>query len=436
MKIIGIEPGSIAEELGLQTGDILVSINGHPITDQLDYKFYQNDELVELHIKHRDEEVVYEIEKDAHEDLGLELDPLKLRVCGNKCIFCFVYQNPKGLRKTLYIKDEDYRFSFLYGHYVTLTNTKEKDLKRIVEQRMTPLYISVHATDPDLRKLLLGIKFDDHLMEKLEFLTSNGIEINAQIVLCPELNDGDQLVKTVADLASFYPGIKSIAVVPVGLTKHRKNLYPIKPVTNEYASETIDFVDKLRSVMLKRIGDPFVYCSDEFFIRTGRDIPSDDYYGGFYQLENGVGLTRSIINTLQQEKEELKKYKKVPFTFVSGLLGTTALEKYIIPELQKMGFGIDMKPVVNRFYGEAITVSGLLVGEDIYNTLKNEVKSDYIVLPPRCLNEDKLFLDNWSLEQLEQRLSKKCIPFPESFVELMEIVGEYEESGHSYSREA
>jgi putative radical SAM enzyme (TIGR03279 family) len=435
MKILDIEKGSIADELGIFPGDELISINGHPITDQLDYKFYQSDEELEVLIRHENEEILYDIEKEPHEDLGLILEPLKLRICGNKCIFCFVYQNPKGLRKTLYIKDEDYRFSFLYGHYVTLTNAKENDLKRIVEQRMTPLYISVHATDPELRKLLLGIQFEDHLLEKLDYLTKNGIEIHTQIVLCPELNDGDQLVKTVNDLAKFYPGIRSVAVVPVGLTRHRKNLFPIKPVTDEYASQTIDFVDRLRQLMIKKIGDPFVYCSDEFFIRTGREIPDESYYGEFYQLENGVGLTRNLIQTLINEKNLLKRKnsKKKKFTFISGILGSIALNKYIIPDLKNLGYEIELKRVTNQFYGESITVAGLLVGQDIYNTLKSDHTGDYIVLPPRCLNEDQLFLDDWSLELLEEKIGKKCIPFPGSFVELMERVEEYEKAGYRYS---
>lgn len=435
MKILGISEGSIAEELGIKAGDELVSINGHKIRDQLDYKFYQNEEYLEVLIKQSGEEIIFEIEKEAHEDLGLELEPLELRICGNKCIFCFVYQNPKGLRKTLYIKDEDYRFSFLYGHYVTLTNAKEEDLHRIVEQRMTPLYISVHATDPELRKLLLGIKFEDHLMNKLKFLTENGIEIHAQIVLCPGLNDGDQLVKTVTDLAQLYPGIRSVAIVPVGLTRHRKNLFPIQAVTDDYAREIIDFTDRLRLLMLKKIGDPFVYLSDEFFIRTGLEIPGEDYYGEFHQLENGVGLTRNLIQILHNEKGKIKKLpvKHKKFTFVSGILGAAALKKYILPELVSMGYKINLIPVPNKFYGESITVSGLLVGQDIYNTLKNNTVSDYIVLPPRCLNEDNLFLDDWSLEDLEKRLDKKCIPFPESFVELMEKVEEYENASDRYS---
>lgn len=436
MKIVDIEPGSIAWELGIQPGDEIITINGKQISDQLDYRFYQNDEVVELLVRHDGEEILYEIEKDPHEDLGIVLEPLKLRICGNKCVFCFVYQNPKGLRKTLYIKDEDYRFSFLYGHYVTLTNTKEKDLQRIVEQRMTPLYVSVHATDPELRKLLLGIRFNDRLMEKLEFLTGNGIEIHAQVVLCPELNDGDQLVKTVMDLARLYPGIGSVAVVPVGLTRHREGLFPLKPVTDAYASETIDFVNRLREKMRSLIGDPFVYCSDEFYIRTGRPIPDEDYYGEFYQLENGVGLTRNLIHILNKEKRKLKKLagENRTFTFVSGSLGSEALRKYIIPELEKMGFKIRLVEVKNQFYGESITVAGLLVGQDIFNALKNEPLGDYIVLPPRCLNEDQLFLDDWKLEDMIRKVGKPCIPFPESFVTLMEMVETYEktDTGHRW----
>jgi len=357
------------------------------------------------------------------------LEDLELRSCGNACIFCFVFQNPKGLRKGLYFKDEDYRFSFLYGHYTTLTNATQEDLERIVEQRLSPLYISVHVTDPELRKLMLGIKFDDHLFEKINYLTANGIELNCQIVLCPELNDGAVLDKTIDDLKAYYPMIRSVAIVPVGLTQHRKNLYEIRPITHEYSLKTIAETDARRELLRKELGSSFVYLSDEFYIRTDMPLPDNDYYEGFYQLENGVGLTRDFMTRFAEELPSLKNPAGRPLTFslVTGTLGAEVLKKYFMRDLNRLpDMYFKLHPVINKFYGPSITVSGLLVGEDIYDTLKNERTGDYIILPPSCLNDDGLFLDDWTPPQLEEKLGKKLIVFPGSFTELFELVKEHE----------
>lgn len=429
VEIKHIQSKSIAEELGLKPGDRVVSVNGKAIGDALDYRFYITHEEIELVVQQAEGQVVFEIEKDYDDDLGLQLEDLEMRSCGNACIFCFVFQNPKGLRKGLYFKDEDYRFSFLYGHYTTLTNATREDLERIVEQRLSPLYISVHVTDPELRKLMLGIKFDDHLFEKIDYLAQNGIELNCQIVLCPELNDGEVLDKTIADLKAYYPMIRSLAIVPVGLTRHRKNLFPIKPITHEYSLQTIAETDRRREALREKLGSSFVYLSDEFYIRTDSPIPGNDYYEGFYQLENGVGLTRDFMNRFEEELPRLENPSKRPLSLslAAGTLGAEALKKYFMRQLNRIpGMFFKLHPVINRFYGSAITVSGLLVGEDIYDTLKNERTGDYIVLPPRCLNHDGVFLDDWSVPELEEKLGKKVIVFPGSFTELFEMIGEYE----------
>jgi putative radical SAM enzyme (TIGR03279 family) len=345
-----------------------------------------------------------------------------MRKCGNKCVFCFVHQNPKGLRKTLYFKDEDYRFSFLYGHYVTLSNATRKDLNRIVQQRLTPLYISVHATDLELRKYLLGIKFDDQLLEKIRFLTSHGIELNCQIVLCPQLNDGTQLVKTVTDLKQFFPAVRSVAIVPVGLTRHRRNLPVLQPVTLQYCLQLIPRIDKMRLELKTELSSSFVYLSDEFYIRTGRELPEAEYYEGFYQLENGVGLTRDMVNNLQMELPDLTaRHPAMNLTMVSGKLGALALKKYIMPLLKKLPkLDVKLYQIANYFYGTSIVVAGLLVGQDIYRQLKNRKLGDYIILPPRVLNHDEVFLDDWKVDQLEEKLNRKIFIFPDSFKKLFE----------------
>jgi len=318
-----------------------------------------------------------------------------------------------------------------------LTNTTLEDLERIVEQRLTPLYISVHVTDPELRKLMLGIKFDDHLFEKIDYLTANGIELNCQIVLCPELNDGVHLDKTIADLKRYYPMVRSIAIVPVGLTQHRKNLFPIKPVTREYALKVIRETDERRRKLREELGSSFVYLSDEFYIRTDLPIPEREYYEGFFQLENGVGLTRDFIDRFEAEYSQLQHSGRhlKSFSLVTGLLGEKVLQTYFMPRLNRIpGLNFKLHPVVNRFYGPSITVAGLLVGADIYHTLREQSTGDVIVLPPRVLNDDGVFIDDWTVPQLEEKLGKRVIVFPESFGELFEVVEEYETTNHSHNR--
>ena len=429
VEITEIRPGSIAEELGIEGGDHVVSINNKEISGALDYKFYITNEEIELVVQQGDERIIFEIEKNFDDDLGINLDDLEMRACGNACIFCFVFQNPKGMRKGLYFKDEDFRFSFMYGHYTTLTNTSKEDLQRIVDQRLTPLYISVHVTDPDIRKVMLGIKFDDHLFEKIDFLTQNGIELNCQIVLCPDLNDGQHLEKTIADLKRYFPMIQSIAIVPVGLTRHRKNLYDLKQVTKEYALDTIAETDLRRVKLKEELGSSFVYLSDEFYIRTESPIPDTDYYEGFYQIENGVGLTRDFMMRFEDEFSGLKNPAGRPLnlSLVTGTLGAKVLKKYFLRQLNQIpDMFFKLHPIINRFYGPSITVSGLLVGEDIYDSLKDERTGDYIILPPDCINENGLFLDDWTLPALQEKLGKKLFVFPRSFTALFELIEEYE----------
>jgi len=411
IKITAIEKGSIAEELQILSGDNLESINGKQINDRLDYRFYQSGEEIEVLVKRGEEKILFEIGKDMDEDIGLELEDMQLMACGNNCVFCFVYQNPKGMRKPLYFKDEDYRYSFMYGHYVTMTTMKQSDLERIVEQRLSPLYISVHSTEEKTRKFLLGIKKDDHLLEKMKYLTSNGIELHTQIVLTPGINDGEIFDQTVNDLKQFYPGVKSIAVVPLGLTQHRKRLTPLRIHTPEELNEMIAFVDERRAKMKTEMGNAFIYLSDEFFIKAKQPLPSADYYDAFYQIENGVGEFRDMIDSFNKSYEAMPKEVSEPITatWVTGLLAHKMLEQEIIDPLRSIkNLSIDLVPVVNKWYGPSIQVSGLLVAEDIYDQLKDRQLGDVILLPPRVLNDDGLFLDDWSLEKLSAKLGVPC----------------------------
>ena len=425
VRIISVETGSIAEELEIKPGDYIVSINNKSINDRLDYRFYQSEEQIDLHIKHKDEDVIYEIEKDAHEDVGLDLDEMKMKACGNNCVFCFVYQNPKGMRQALYFKDEDYRFSFLYGHYVTMTTLKQKDLDRIVEQRLSPLYISVHSTEGKTRKLLLGITREDHLLEKIEFLTSHGIELHAQIVLCPGINDGEIFDQTVANLKKFYPGVRSIAVVPVGLTQHRDNLYQLRLHTKAELNEMIDYVNQKREALKNELNVGFVYLSDEFFIKAGVPMPKTEYYDEFYQIENGVGEFRDMIDNLHSVRKRFPKQLSDPLkiTWVTGKLAEGPIKEFIIPELEKVkNLEIEVIAITNHFYGTAIQVSGLLTGQDVYNQLKNRKLGDLVLLPPRVLNDDDLLLDDWTVADLEDKLNIRCHVYTESISEFFKVL--------------
>lgn len=424
MTILAIGKNSIAEQLGIKAGAKLLSINNKPINDWLDYRFYASNEHLEVLIEQDEQQIIFDIEKEYQEELGLILEELRMRKCDNKCVFCFVHQNPRGLRKTLYFKDEDYRFSFLYGHYVTLSNTTQQDLKRIVEQRLTPLYVSVHSTNEELRKYLLGIKVNDHLMDKIRFLTQQGIELNCQIVLCPGINDEQQLMKTIRDLKPFFPMVRSIAIVPVGLTKYRRNLPELKPVTVEYCKKFIPWIDSVREELKSELHSSFIYLSDEFYIRSGQEIPPADYYDEFYQLENGVGLTRDFIQRTEMELPNLiSRNPELNLTFVSGKLGAIALRRYLFPLLKKIPeLHIKLYQIANYFFGTSVGVAGLLVGQDIYRQLRNRQLDNYIILPPRVLNHDNLFLDDWTVTQLEEKLQRKIFIFPDSFQKLFDNI--------------
>ncbi|MBD3223349.1 MAG: DUF512 domain-containing protein [Caldithrix sp.] len=425
LRITDIKPQGIAEELGIEAGDYVVKINDRPVNDRLDYRFFIADDQVEITIQRGAEQTIFDIEKDIEDDLGIVLEEMKLKACGNNCVFCFVYQNPKGMRKSLYFKDEDYRFSFMYGHYVTMTTLKQKDLDRIVEQRLSPIYISVQATEEKTRKLLLGINRDDHLLQKIEFLTSHGIELNAQIVLCPGINDGYIFDRTVYDLKQFFPGVQSIAVVPVGLTRHREGLMHLRLHNQSELQETIHYVNGMRDTLKKELGIHFVYLADEFFIKAGMPLPSADYYDEFYQIENGVGEFRKMIDRFNHKWPTMPKdiEKPLDVTWVTGTLAAGPLKRHIIDPLNTIpNLQIELVPVKNHFYGSSIEVSGLIVAEDIYRQLKNRSLGDIVLLPPRVLNDDGLFLDDWTLQDLQNELGVTCHVYTEELSEILSVL--------------
>ena len=362
------------------------------------------------------------LEKEENESAGLDFEPMRFKKCGNRCVFCFVDQNPEGLRPTLYFKDEDYRLSFLHGCYVTLTHLSAGDLDRIIRQRLSPLFVSIHAVNPEVRTALLGLDREDHLVEKLRCLTEGGIEIHGQIVLCPGLNDGNILDETVDVLADFYPGIRSLSVVPVGLTRYRDGLPFIQSVDAQYARRTIKQIRPYQRRFRRRMKERFVYLSDEFYLLANASIPDTKQYGEFWQIENGVGLTRFFLNRFREQSRSFPDRLSSPqgIVLVTGTLAAPVFEKTILSRLRRIrGLDVSLCTVSNRFYGDTVTVSGLLTGKDILDTCASMPKDHILVLPAHCLNSDGLFLDDRSTADLERMLGNRVLVV-ENFQSLFE----------------
>ncbi|MBK7259837.1 MAG: DUF512 domain-containing protein [Ignavibacteriae bacterium] len=408
MKIIGTQEGSIAGEAGILPGDELLEINGQRVQDNLDVRFYEGDEALELKVARDGEVLLFDIEKDDGEALGLEFEEMKILSCGNDCIFCFVDQNPKGLRNQLYFRDGDYRLSFMYGNYTTMTNAGPAILRRIITQRLSPQYISVHATDLPTRIRLMGLKKDDHILEKIGVLHDNGIAMHTQIVLCPGINDGAVLEKTVEDLWQYHEHIVSLAVVPVGLTDHRFGLTELRRVDRPYARKLLDSIEAWQARFRKACGRGFLYASDEFYIVAGRPLPAAKAYDGFPQYENGVGMTRTFLTKFHAAARRLPAAlpKRRTLTLVTGRLAAGFMEEEVVPALKKVkNLKVELVVARNTLYGKSVTVSGLLSGKCVYSAVRRKGAGHLVLLPPDILNADGLFLDDMSVPQLERSLN-------------------------------
>jgi len=414
VRIKDVAGGSIAASLKLRSGDELVEINGHRIRDEIDLRFYEVDQHIELKCAHNGKVALYEIEKEIDEPLGIVLDDMKVLRCGNNCIFCFVDQNPRGLRDALYIRDGDYRLSFMYGNYTTLTNAGNAILQRIVEQRLSPLYISVHSTVPDIRRRLLGLRKDDHLLEKMRFLANHGIDMHAQIVLCPGINDGASLQQTIQDMWELRDHVISLAIVPVGLTDHRASPVPLQRVDKLYAKDLLQTVRGWQERFRAIAGRNFVYPSDEFFLLAEEKIPDSGYYDGFPQIENGVGMVRSFLDQFARASSQFPR--RIPeqktITLATGVLASPFIRDVVAKRLSKIT-GLDVRVAVasNRLFGKSVTVAGLLSGKCFYEALHDQPRSDLVLLPPDVLNEDELFLDDWTLGELSMKLDQNVLVF-------------------------
>lgn len=406
-----VHPGSIADQLELNTGDELLRINGKKMKDVIDYHYLIHDEnLTLLVIKPDGEEWELEIEKDYEEDLGIEFEDGLMdqyQSCYNKCVFCFIDQNPKGMRDTIYFKDDDARLSFLQGNYITLTNMSEEEVERICFYKLSPINISVHTTDEQLRCQMLNNRFAGEKLKYLQRFYDAGLEMNGQVVLCPEYNDGKQLDKTIKDLSKYLPYMKSMSVVPVGLSKHRENLTQLRKFTKEEARQVIEQVTNWQKKIKKERGTRFVFLSDEWYLNAELPIPEEVEYEGYPQIENGVGMIRSLITEVEEAlSNQSCDDKNRHLSLVTGMLAADTM-RYVISKINEKypNTKVTVYPIVNEFYGHDITVAGLLTGQDIIAQLKGKELGEALLMPNVMLRSgEDVLLDDLTVKDIENAL--------------------------------
>lgn len=417
VKISNVKPNSRCAVMGIKAGDSLLRVNGKEIMDVLDYDFYMAEGEVRLTFKCADG---FKVIKANAQNCGLEFPTYlmdKQQHCKNKCIFCFIDQLPKGLRESLYFKDDDSRLSFLFGNYITLTNISEHEIERIISMHISPVNISVHTMNPELRVEMMKNKNAGKSLGIIKRLADAGIKMNTQLVLCPGINDGDELRRSIEELSSLYPAVQSIAAVPVGLTKFREGLPKLEPYNKQTAGDTIDIIEEYSQKFRKEFGIGLVYPADEFFIKAERELPTADYYDGYPQLDNGVGMVCSFCDEFLDELEfsnENPANKKV--TLATGADFYPYLDKLCKKAEEKYDIEINVKKIINNFFGETITVSGLITGQDLAEQLKNQDLGEYLLLPSSMIsdytnhteNKNK-FLDDMTVEELEKELNTKII---------------------------
>lgn len=420
--ITKVMSNGIAEEVGIEVNDVLLSINDNKINDIIDYKFLSADEELVLEIEKANGEIwEIEIEKEYGEDLGIEFGGGLMDVaksCSNKCIFCFIDQLPKGMRETLYFKDDDSRLSFLQGNFVTLTNMKDEDIDRIIKYHISPINVSVHTTNPQLRVQMLNNKFAGDVFERMQRLSAAGIIMNAQIVSVPGINNGEELKRTITDLYTLYPQVSDVAVVPIGITKFREGLKQVSTYTKQQSIEELERVKRLQDMYMREIGEPFVRLSDEFYLVADKQIPQQEFYNDYHQIEDGIGMVRcfrdAIINTLN----DLDLKNSSSFSIVTGGLAyNELLEATFKIRGRNPKIKIDVYKIINNYFGETITIAGLLTGTDIIDQMKGIINSEYLILSNNMFrkgyeladSDEQIMLDNMKIKDIESALNVKVI---------------------------
>ena len=440
--IKSVEVGSIAEELEIEAGDVLLTINDEEIGDIFDYRFLIKDEYIEAVIRKPDgEEWLLEIDKEYDDDLGIEFENSLMsdyRSCSNKCIFCFIDQMPPGMRETLYFKDDDSRLSFLQGNYITLTNMQEKDVERIIRMNLAPINISVQTTNPELRCKMLHNRFAGEKLKFLDKLYEGHIEMNGQVVCCKGVNDGEKLKRTIEDLSKYLPFMRSVSVVPAGITKFREGLYPLELFTKEEAGKIIDLIESYQQGFYEEFGLHFIHASDEWYIMAERDFPEEERYDGYIQLENGVGMMRLLIDEFEEalkqltdssKYEELKEKLQRTVTIATGKLTYPTMQSFA-EQIKKFfpGITIQVIGIRNDFFGETITVSGLITGQDLVKQIKEQQNAgmelgDTLNIPSNMLRSgEQVFLDDMTVKEVEQELKMKVVPVESGGKDFLEAI--------------
>lgn len=433
-RVKEVEEGSIAWELGVEPGDVLLQINKHIIEDVFDYHYYVNDEeLLVLIRKPNGEEWELEIEKEYEDDLGITFESGLMdeyRSCRNKCMFCFIDQMPPGMRETLYFKDDDSRLSFLQGNYITLTNMSDHDVERIVQYHLEPINVSIHTTNPELRCKMLHNRFAGDALKKIQTLYEGGITMNGQIVLCKGINDGEELERSIRDMVKWMPNLQSVSVVPVGMTKYREGLYPLEPFQKEDAREVLGIIHKWQDKIYQECGTHFIHAGDEWYLLAEMDVPEEERYDGYLQLENGVGMMRLLLNEFEEgfqmlmgddrERHTSLATGKLAYPFIKRM-AERLTEKY--PNLD-----IHVYCIRNDFFGETITVAGLITGQDLKAQLTGQQLGDRLLLPVSMFrNEEDVFLDDMTISQLEEALQVRIDVVKSSGQDLIDAILQMEE---------
>lgn len=433
-RVKEVEEGSIAWELGVEPGDVLLQINKHVIEDVFDYHYYVNDEeLLVLIRKPNGEEWELEIEKEYEDDLGITFESGLMdeyRSCRNKCMFCFIDQMPPGMRETLYFKDDDSRLSFLQGNYITLTNMSDHDVERIVQYHLEPINVSIHTTNPELRCKMLHNRFAGDALKKIQTLYEGGITMNGQIVLCKGINDGEELERSIRDMVKWMPNLQSVSVVPVGMTKFREGLYPLEPFQKEDAREVLGIIHKWQDKIYKECGTHFIHAGDEWYLLAEMEVPEEERYDGYLQLENGVGMMRLLLNEFEEGFQKLAGDDKERHTsLATGKLAYPFIKR-MAERLTEKYPNLDMHVycIRNDFFGETITVAGLITGRDLKAQLTGQQLGDRLLLPVSMFrNEEDVFLDDMTISQLEEALQVRIDVVKSSGQDLIDAILQMEE---------